>query len=63
MFTEVARNDNVNYVWAFVCSLYGNTEKDANDIDDTRHNSLVKAKRDLEVLPTTHDALELQITS
>ena len=55
MFTRVARNDNVNYVWAFVCSLYGNREKEANDIDDTRHNSLVKAKRALEVLHPTHE--------
>ena len=30
-------------------------------IDDTRHNIFVEAKRDLEVLPPTHGALELHV--
>ena len=29
---------------------------------DARHNLFVNAKRDLELLPTTHGALELHIT-
>ena len=42
--------------------MYGIGEKGAKGIDDARHNLFVKAKRDLEVLPQTHGALDLTIT-
>ena len=61
LLTGVVRNDIVDDVWAFVCSLYGIGEKDAICIDDTRHILFVKAKRDVDVLPPTHGALELHI--
>ena len=51
LLTEVARDDNVDDAWAFVCSFYGIGDKDFKGIDDTRHNIFVKAKHDLEVLP------------
>ena len=47
---------------AFVCSLYGIRESDVRGIDDARHSIFVNAKRDLDVLPPTHGALELHIT-
>ena len=46
----------------FVCSLYGIGENDVRGIDDARHSLFVKAKCDLDVLPSTHGALELHIT-
>ena len=46
----------------FVCSLYGIVEKDIRCIDDARDSLFVKAKHDLDVLPPTHDVLELHIT-
>ena len=36
--------------------------RDAKGIGDAMHNHFVKAKRDLEVLSTTHGTLELHIT-
>ena len=36
-------------------------ENDAKGIDGARHCILVKAKRDLEMLPPTHGTLELHI--
>ena len=45
-----------------VCSLYGMGEKDVRGIVGARHSIFVKAKHDLDVLPQTHDALELHIT-
>ena len=42
----------------FVCSLYGIGENDVRGIDDARHSLVVKAKRDIDVLPSTHGALE-----
>ena len=46
----------------FVCSLHGIGEKDVRGIDNARHSLYVKVKRDLEVLPPAHGALELHIT-
>ena len=60
-FTGVVRNDNVDDAWAFVCSLYGIGGNDVRGIDDARHFIFMKAKRDLDVLPPTHGALELHI--
>ena len=62
LLTGVVRDDNVDDAWAFVCSLYGIGENDVRGIDDARHSHFVKAKRDLDVLPTTHGVLELHIT-
>ena len=42
--------------------LYGIGENDVRGIDDARHSLFVKAKRDLDEMPPTHGALELQIT-
>ena len=56
------RDDNVDDVWAFVCSLFEIGEKGVRDIDEAIHNLFVKAKRDLDVLPPNHNALELHIT-
>ena len=60
--TGVVRDGNVGDAWAFICSLYGIGEKDVRGIDDARHSLFVKVKRDLDVLPPTHGALELHIT-
>ena len=35
LLTGEARDDDVDDVWAFVCSLYGIGEKDVKGIDDT----------------------------
>ena len=61
LLSGVVRNYNVDNTWAFVCSLYGIGDKDRG-IGDARHSLFVKAKRDLDVLPLTHGALELHIT-
>ena len=37
LLTEVARDDNVDDAWAFVCSFYGIGDKYFKGIDDTRH--------------------------
>ena len=62
LLTGVVRDDNGDDAWAFVCSLYGIGEKDSRGIDGTRHSLFVKAKRDIDVLPPSHGALELHIT-
>ena len=62
LLTGVERDDNVDDAWVFVCSLYGMGEKDVRGIDGARHSIFVKVKHDLDVLPPTHDALELHIT-
>ena len=61
LLTWVGRNGNVNDAEKFVCFLYGIVEKDVRGIDDARHSHFVKEKRGLEMLPPTHDALELHI--
>ena len=43
--------------------MYGVREKDVRGVNDVRHSFFVNAKRDLDVLPPTHGALELQITN
>ena len=40
LLTVVARDDNVDGAWAFVCSLYGIGE-DSKGVDDTRHKRSV----------------------
>ena len=62
LLTVVVRYDKIDDAWAFVCSLYEIGEKDVRGSFDARHSLFVKAKRDLDVLPPTHDALELHIT-
>ena len=62
LLTGEVRDDNVDDAWAFVCLLYGIGEIDVRAIDDARHSLLVRTKRDLDVLPPTHGALELHIT-
>ena len=62
LLTGVARDDNVDDAWGFVCSLYGIGEKDVRGVDDTRHSLFEKTKRGLDVLPLIHGALELHIT-
>ena len=62
LLTGVVRDDNVDGAWVFVCSLYGMGEKDVRGIDGVKHSIFVKAKHDLDVLPPTHDVLELHIT-
>ena len=49
-------DDNVVDDWASVRSVYGIGENDVRGIDNARHSHFVKAKRDLDVLPPTHDA-------
>ena len=56
LLTGVARDDNVDDAWVFVCSLYGIEEKDAKGTDGASNNLFVKAKRDLEVLSPNHGA-------
>ena len=46
----------------FVCILYGISEEAAVGIDDASRNLFVKAKRPLEMLPPTRDALELHVS-
>ena len=46
----------------FVCSLYGIEEKGVKGIENARHSLHVKDKRDIEMLPPIHNALELHIT-
>ena len=62
LLSGVVRYDNVDDAWAFVCSLYGIGENDVRGNDEAMHSIFVKAKSDLDVLPTDHDALELHIT-
>ena len=62
LLTGVVRDDNVDEVWAFVCSFYVIGKKDVRGIDDASQSIFVKVKRDLDVLPPTHGALELHIT-
>ena len=62
LLTGVVWDDNFDDAWAFVCSLYGIGEEDVRCIDNTRHILLMKANRDLDVLPPVHGALELHIT-
>ena len=49
-------------MYAFVCSLYLIGGNDVRGIDDARHFIFMKTKRDLDVLPPAHGALELHIT-
>ena len=56
----VERDDNVD-AEKFVCLLYGIEKNGVSGIDNVRHRLFVKVKRDLEMLPPTHNALELHI--
>ena len=47
---------------SIIFGFHGIGESDVRGIDDARHSIFVKAKRDLDVLPPTHGALELHIT-
>ena len=60
--TVALRDDNVDNMKAFVCSLYGIGEKDVRGIDDARHSLFVKAKRYLDVFPPTRGAIALHST-
>ena len=42
--------------------MYGIGEKDVRGSDDARHSLSVKAKRDQDMFPLSHGALELHIT-
>ena len=56
LLTGVARDDNVDDAWAFVCSLYWIGEKMPKVLMMPGIIFFVKAKRDLEVLPPTQGA-------
>ena len=57
----VERDDNADDAEKFVCLLNENEENGVKAIDKVRHRLFVKAKCDLEMLPPTHNALELHI--
>ena len=59
LLTGVGRDNKVNATEKFVCLLYRNEENDVKSIDNARYSLFVKAKRDLVMLPPTHNALQL----
>ena len=56
----IGRDNNVD-AEKFVSLLYGIEKNGVNGIDNARHRLFVKVNRDLEMLPPTHNALELHI--
>ena len=61
LLSGVGRDVTVEDTEKYVCLLYGIDENAVKDIDHARHSLFVKAKHDLEMLPPTHDTLELHI--
>lgn len=59
LLSGVGRDGNPELAEKFVCLLYG--LKEVTGIDDARRILFVKAKRALEMLPPTKDALELHV--
>ena len=62
LLVGIGRDGDFEDAEKFVCILYGISEEAAVGIDDARRSLFVKAKRALEMLPPTRDALELHVS-
>jgi len=61
LLAGVGRDGDVSSVARYLCGLYGCSKEHEPDIDICRYRLFMKARKSLELLPPTTDALELHV--